>query len=61
MQVFISILVGLLIAAAIFIFGTWIVVWNVNDIIAHGANFWNIFWILLVGAFLFGGSAKAAS
>ena len=54
-------IVGVAVSVAAFIFATWIVVWNVNDIIAVGANFWNVFWILLVGVCLFGGSAKAAS
>lgn len=48
-------------AVAVFVFGTWVVVWNVNDIAAVGANFWNVFWILLVGTVFFGGASKATS
>jgi hypothetical protein len=57
----IILLILLIIAAAIaaFILGVWVVVWNVNDIAAHGANFWNIFWILLVLTGLVGGTTKA--
>ncbi len=54
-------IVGIAISVALFVFGVWIVVWNLNDMAAVGVNFWNTFWILLVGCALFGGSAKAAS
>lgn len=56
-----SFIVGIAVAVAAFVFATWIVVWNLNDMAAVGVNFWNTFWILLVGVCLFGGSAKAAS
>jgi hypothetical protein len=43
-----------------FALGSWIVQMNVNDIIFQGhVDFWNAFWILLVGAVLFGTSASA--
>lgn len=59
----IVLLILLVIAAAIgaFILAVWVVVWNVNDIADKGANFWNIFWILLVLSGVVGGTSKAAS
>lgn len=55
------ILAGLAIGVGLWILGVWIVVWNVNDIAAVGANFWNVFWIMLVASFLFGGTSRAVS
>lgn len=61
----ILVIVGVIVALALFvaalIFGTWVYVWNINDIIAHGANFWNVFWILLTTLVFFGSASKATS
>ena len=51
----------LVVAAAAFVFGTWVVVWNVNDIAQNGATFWNVFWILFVVCSFSGGASKAAA
>jgi len=48
----------LILAVGVFILSVFIVMWNVNAIITNGyADFWNIFWILLIA----GGGAKAAT
>lgn len=44
-----------------FLFGVQVIAWNVNDIADKGANFWNVFWIMLVAASVFGGTSKASS
>ncbi|GAA5198747.1 hypothetical protein [Microbacterium jejuense] len=49
------ILFGIALAVAGFVFATWVVVWNLTDMQNVGINFWNVFWILLVGTVLFGG------
>lgn len=46
---------------ALFIGGVYVVQLNINDMITHGVNFWNTFWIMLVALVLFGGTSKAAS
>lgn len=46
-------------AVVAFLLGVAIVNWNVNDIIQHGVNFWNVFWLSLVGVVWFG-TGKAA-
>ena len=55
------ILLSIAVAIGAFVFGTWVVVWNVSDMIDNGVNFWNVFWILLVLAGITGGTSKAAS
>jgi hypothetical protein len=63
-RTFLLILLFLLLLAigvAAFLVGVQITVWNLNDIAAKGANFWNVFWLLLVGVALFGGASKAVS
>jgi len=55
------VLLGIAIAVGAFILAVWIFVWNINDMLANGVNFWNVFWPLLAATLLFGGSAKAAS
>lgn len=52
---------GIALGVGIFVLATWVIVWNVNDIIAVGANFWNVFWILLTTSVLFGGMNKVVS
>lgn len=47
-------LVGLLVAAAVFIGAVNVLVWAINDIAAHGAQFWNVFWIAFVAVVLLG-------
>lgn len=37
-----------------FLVGVAIINWNVNDIIQHGPNFWNIFWLSGVALVWFG-------
>lgn len=37
-----------------FLLGVAIINWNVNDIIQHGVNFWNVFWLALVATTWFG-------
>lgn len=59
--IFLLVLIGIGISIMALIFGTWVYVWNINDIIAHGANFWNVFWIVLTSLVFFGGASKAAS
>lgn len=39
--------------------GAWVIQMNGNDIIRHGFNFWNSFWILLICIVFFGGASKA--
>lgn len=51
---------ALVVAIALFILGVNVYVWNINDIIANGANFWNVFWLLLFGSMLFGGAGAAS-
>lgn len=38
----------------LFLLGVAIINWNVNDIIEHGVNFWNVFWLSLVAVTWFG-------
>lgn len=45
----------IVVAIMAFLFGVAIISWNVNDIIQHGPNFWNIFWLSLVAVVWFGG------
>lgn len=59
--VFLLVVLAIAVAILIFIGGTWVVVWNINDMINVGVNFWNTFWVLLVGTVFFGGAAKAGS
>lgn len=47
-------------AIAMMLLTVQVFVWNINDIIANGANFWNVFWLLLFGATLFGGTGVAS-
>jgi hypothetical protein len=53
---FIALLVWAVVA---FLLGVAIINWNVNDIIQHGVNFWNVFWLSLVAVTWFG-TGKAA-
>lgn len=48
-----------LIAVAFVLFLAAVVSWNVNDIVTHGANFWNIFWLAIVGLVTFAGTSAA--
>lgn len=41
-------------AIVAFLLGVAIINWNVQDIIQHGPNFWNIFWLSLVAVIWFG-------
>jgi hypothetical protein len=49
----------LVLAVLAFFFGVAIINWNVNDIIQHGVNFWNVFWLSLVAVTWFGGGSAA--
>ena len=40
---------GVLLGLAFLGFLVWVIVINVHDIATVGANFWNIFWIVLAG------------
>lgn len=50
-----AIFFGILIGLAVLCFGAAVVAWNVTDIVNVGANFWNVFWLALVGILAFGG------
>jgi hypothetical protein len=43
-----------------FLLGVAIINWNVNDIIQHGVNFWNVFWLSLVAVTWSGGGSAAS-
>lgn len=45
----------------VFVLSVWMVVWNVTDIYDNGLNFWNTFWLMLVGVGFFGTTAGAAA
>lgn len=34
--------------AVLFFLGINMLVWNINDVITQGANFWNVLWISIV-------------
>lgn len=53
------VLVALAAIVGLGVFVVFVYVWNINDIIANGANFWNIFWLLLVSVGVFGGVSNA--
>lgn len=53
-----AVIVAILLGIAAFVFGTWVAVWNVQDMIDYGVNFWNMFWLLLVVACVSGGVSK---
>jgi len=53
---FVAVLAWVVVA---FLLGVAIINWNVNDIIQHGVNFWNVFWLSLVAVTWFG-TGKAA-
>lgn len=61
----IAFLLGLLVFAVIwFIVNaalTGIAIWSVNEIFNFDMPFWPVFWLLIVLAAVFGGSAKAGS
>lgn len=56
----VGIVVIFIVALLISPFMAAVVAWNVTDIINVGVNFWNVFWLALVGIFVVGG-AKASS
>jgi hypothetical protein len=58
---FLFFLLALVVTALAFVFGVHVVLWNVVDIAANGANFWNIFWLMLVAVIFLGGASKAAN
>lgn len=49
-----TVIVAFLWMIVAFLFGVAIINWNVQDIIMHGVNFWNIFWLSLVAVVWFG-------
>lgn len=36
------------------------ILWNTQDIIDNGLNFWNVFWLTLTGVVLFGSTGAAS-
>lgn len=54
-------IVGAALGIGALVLAAWMIVWNVNDIAAVGANFWNVFWIMLVALCLFGGTSRVIS
>lgn len=36
------------------------ILWNTQDIITNGLNFWNVFWLTLTGVALFGTTGAAS-
>lgn len=52
--------VGIVIGLAVVCFIAAVVSWNVTDIVNVGANFWNVFWLALVGLFVFGSGAVSS-
>jgi hypothetical protein len=54
-------LLALAAAVGIWVLATWIIVWNVNDMLAVGVNFWNVFWTLLGLSMALGGTGAAVS
>ena len=56
----IAAMIAILIWAVVaFLLGVAIINWNVNDMLSHGVNFWNVFWLSLVAVTWFG-TGKAA-
>jgi len=58
--VFISVMAVLVIGVTLFLIGVQIINLNVNDIIQHGVNFWNVFWLSLVAVTWFGSASRAS-
>lgn len=54
-------LVGLAIWFVVNIALTAVTIWSVNEIFTFDMPFWPVFWLLVVIAAVFGGSAKAGS
>jgi len=59
--VFLLVVGAIALGIAGFVLATWMVVWNVSDIQAHGINFWNAFWLLVVLAAIGGGTGASSS
>ena len=45
----------ILISGTVLVAGVLVIARAINDITAHGASFWNVFWIVLVSLTLLGG------
>lgn len=56
---FVGFVLAVVLVAAALSVAAWVVVMNLHDIAANGANFWNVLWLLVVGVLLFGGSSRA--
>lgn len=58
--VFLLFVLGISVVILLFLVGVQIINLNVNDIIQHGVNFWNVFWLSLVAVAWFGGGKVAS-
>lgn len=60
-RVLLLFIVAIVFAYLALAFGAHIIMLNIQDIWDEGANFWNVFWILLTLSVLLGGTNKATS
>jgi hypothetical protein len=56
-----GLVLALALAVGAFLLAVWVLVWNINDMIDNGVNFWNVFWSLLALAWTIGGTGRALS
>jgi hypothetical protein len=47
-----------MLAAAIFVLGVFVLVWSINDIAVHGAKFWNVLWLVVVSVTFIGAAPR---